>query len=77
LVGWFWWEWFEKAGWVGPGGAGDVDFAVGDGDGPVAVVEGGVVAAADQGEVVDRGVAAVDPGRQVVGVELAPEWRTA
>jgi hypothetical protein len=59
LPGWFvgvlWW-------WVGPGGAGDVDLAVGDGDGPFAGVEVEVVAAAEQGEVVDGGVAAVDPG---------------
>ena len=45
LAGWWggvlWW-------WVGPGGAGDVDLAVGDGDGPFAVVQVDVVAAAQQ-----------------------------
>ena len=61
-AGWGW--------WIGPGRAGYVDDAVGDGDGPVAVVEVGVVAAAEEGEVVDRGDAAADPGLQVVGVAL-------
>src|SRR4051794_29576505 len=59
--------------WVGPVWSGYVDFAVGDGDGPVAVVQVGVVAAAEQGEVVDFGVAAVDPGDEVVCV--AHDWR--
>ena len=67
LPGWSeglsWW-------WVGPGGAGDVDLAVGDGDGPVAVVQVDVVAAAQQAQVVHGGGAAVDPGLQVVGVAL-------
>src|SRR5690242_1512071 len=64
-------------GWrVGPGGAGYVDFAVGDGDGPVACVEVDVVTAAEQGEVGDLGFAAVDPGDQVVRVAL-DWWGTA
>jgi hypothetical protein len=37
--------------WGGPSGAGYVDLAVGEGDGPVALVEVYVVAAAEEGEV--------------------------
>jgi hypothetical protein len=47
--------------WVGPLGTGDVDDAVGDGDGPVAVVQVDVVTTAEQGQVRDLGFAAVDP----------------
>ncbi len=54
-----------------------MDGAVGDGDGVVAFVDGVVVAGAEEGEVVEAGGAAVDPVDDVVGVELAPEWRTA
>ena len=45
-----------------------MDFAVGDGDGPVAVVQVGVVAATDQDEILDLGLTAVDPGDQVMRV---------
>src|SRR6266545_6658993 len=45
----------------GPAGAGDVDLAAGDGDGPGALVDGAVVRFAEQREGVDRGGAAVDP----------------
>ena len=58
--------------WVGPGWAGDVDFAVRDDDGPVAGVQVDVVSAAEQDQVRDLGFAAVDPGDQVVGVAL--DW---
>src|SRR4051812_36178625 len=64
-------------GWrVGPGGAGYVDLAVGDGDGPVACVEVDVVTAAEQDEVGDLGFAAVDPRDEVVGVAL-DRWGAA
>ena len=47
-----------------------MDGAVGDGDGVVAFVDGVVVAAAEQGEVVEAGGAAVDPVDDVVGVAV-------
>jgi hypothetical protein len=45
-----------------------VYFTSGDGDGPLAVVDVGVVSAADEREIRDCGGAAVDPGDQVVCV---------
>jgi hypothetical protein len=47
-----------------------VDGAVEDADVPVAGVEVEVVAFAEQGEVVDGGGAAVEPGDDVVGLAL-------
>ena len=61
---------------VGPGGAGDVDDALGDGDCPLAGVDGAVVEGAEQGEVVEAGGSSVGPVDEVVGV-AHPGWGVA
>ncbi|MDQ3654955.1 MAG: hypothetical protein M3457_07745, partial [Chloroflexota bacterium] len=56
-----------RLGWVDPGGWGEPGPAVVDGDGPVACFDFVVVKEAEQYAVVLVGLAAVQPGEDVVG----------